>query len=205
MNVNDFFRITAYFRINGIPDAAVMVWDYRLLAADDPPVLSLVGPYIAASFVERYYTPFNTLFSNRCVMSQISIRSWAQPSDGYDAVGSLWAGTGSTGMMPLTVTLALRLVRSNFTMRNGRKAYPAVLTSLALPDSSIDPAVVDSVNDTTDIWASTSWFVEADANELQIGEYVVREPAVEGVNPTVFYPILNYSAPYFGTQNTRRQ
>lgn len=205
MNINDFMRVTAYFRINGVSDAAVMVWDYRLIGADSPATLITTGSFIASSFIERYYTPFTSLFSNRCEMTQISIRAWATPTDGYDVVGNLWSGSGSTGMMPLTVTLALRLVRSNFSMRNGRKAYPAVLTSLALADASVDPAVVTSVNETTEEWATTSWFVEAGENELQFGEYVVREPASDGVNPTVFYPVLSYSSPYFGTQNTRRQ
>jgi len=204
MNVNDFIRATVHFRINNVPDAALMTWDFRVDAIDDPTSLFVTGSYIASSFISRYYDPFVSLLSSRCVMSEIQLRSWASPTDGYDAVGDLWQGTGTTGMMPLTNTFALRLVRSDFSLRNGRKAYPAVLCSLALADASMDPAVIDSVHDTTEGWTSDAWVVEAGANAIQLGEYVIRKPTGFGSNPTVFHPVLAYSDPYFGTQNTRR-
>lgn len=204
MIANDFMRVTCYFEVNSIPDAAVMVWDYRCAATDNPITLTLDGSYIASSFIDRYYAPFAAYLSNRVHMTQISIRSWQYPSDGYDAVGALWQGESNALMLPPANTVAFRLVRSNYSMRNGRKAFPGGTVEQLSAGGIFNPSVASALAAITDVWADTSWNVEFPGGEAEFGEYVVRVPTTPDTNPTVFYPINAYGTAYWGTQNSRK-
>lgn len=204
MDVNQFVRVTVDFQVPGASNPCVMVWDYRLEVASGPVLLSAIGQDFCDAFVPRYYTALGNIVHPTVVMNHIALRSWSTPSDGYDKFGSLWAGTGGGQMMPPFVTTAVQLTRSNYLMRNGRKAYPGACTTNIGDGGKIATATQTYISVATDAWVETDFSVESDFGNLVFNDVIVRVPTTPDTEPTVFSQIPSYGLGYFGTQNSRK-
>lgn len=204
MILNDFMRATCEFSSPTGSDPFVMVWDWRVTALDNPITLSLDGPEIVDAIIARYYVPLEGLISSQITLNHVALRSWAYPSDGYDEFGSLWVGTNANSMLPPANTLAIQLTRSNYAMRNGRKAYPGPTIGLVATDGSLTTAARNSVTTVTDGWAATTMDVEFSGADASFTEVVIRKPVTPDINPTVFFQVQSYGTAYFGTQNSRK-
>lgn len=204
MLVNDFLRVTCQFDVPHASNPCVNVWDFKLESTDNPITLSADGPAFVESFIDRYYIPIANQISSQVTMTQISLRAWATPDDGYDQVGIIFVGAGAGVMLPPANTMAIRLVRSNYAMRNGRKAFPGPVTGMLNADGTMTDAVKASVNTVTAAWLATDFTVEFSGADAIFGEYIVRVPTTSGTNPTVVSFVSGYGTPYFGTQNSRK-
>lgn len=204
MILNDFLRATCEFSSPTGSDPFVMVWDWRVTALDNPITLSLDGPEIVDAIIARYYTPVQSLISNQIVMTHIALRAWNYPSDGYDEFGSLWVGTNAGALLPPANTFAIQLVRSNYAMRNGRKAYPGPHAGALAADGSVAVATRNAFKTVTDGWAATSMEVEFSGADASFTEVVIRRNPIPDTNPTMFYQVQSYGTVYFGTQNSRK-
>lgn len=204
MDTNDFLRITAEFTVPNSSNPAVMVWDYRVISATAPFDLTGSGEEITDAFIARHYVPMQNYVSNTVVLNHVSIRAFADVADGYDEFGVLWTGGGSGNMLPPFVTTSIQLTRSNYAMRNGRKAYPGVMTSTLVGGGIMNPVAVADIAAITAVWLSEGMAVEGEGSDIVLQNYIVRVPATEGVNPTVFSTIASYGAAKYGTQNSRK-
>lgn len=204
MELNDFMRVTCTFNVASASNPVIMVWDYQAIASSGSFPLSLTGPDIVDAFVARYYYPLRLYLSSRAHLVQVSLRAWADPSDGYDAVGDLWQGESPAAMLPPFVTTAIRLVRANFLMRNGRKAFPGGTVEQLTADGGYNASVAAAIDAITGVWASTDFLVESGDYDITFADRIIRVPTAENENPSVWSAINAYGTPYWGSQNTRK-
>jgi hypothetical protein len=203
MNGGDFMRATCEFTLSNASNPCIMVWDFQLDELNNPIDLTIEGADIVTALIARHYTPLAGALSNQLTMTAVSLRNFADLTDGFDVNGVLFVGSQTGPMLPPFVTLAIELLKGNFTMKNGRKAYPGPVVADVDQDGTVDSAVVASIADTTDIWATTSMVVEGSV-DMTFYNRIVRVPVTPGINPTVFSNIIGYGQAYFGTQNTRK-
>jgi len=199
----DFMRVVVQFDVPGASNPAIMRFDFQLTSTTDPFVLAEEGPNIRDTFIARYFIPLESVISNGVVMTQLDLRAFAHPDDGYTAVGSLWQGDNAFNMLPPANTLAFRLARNNFTMRNGRKAFPGPTSNELGPGGRISTAAADALAIITTVWTDEPMLVEGTGTDMVFSERIVREPTTEGVNPTV-WSTVSWGRAYFGTQNSRK-
>lgn len=204
MDTGNFFRVTCEFTVPNASNPCIMVWDYRVLSTDVPIVLSLNGSDIVDAFILRYYTPLAAQIASVVVMTGISIRAWEFPADGYDESGVIFTGTNANAMLPPANTLAIRLVRTNFLMRNGRKAFPGGNGIQITGSGGMAPATIAAFDAVTDAWATTDWVPEIDGVDAVFGDVIVRVPTAPDTDPTVFSSNITYGPVYWGTQNSRK-
>lgn len=204
MGPGDFLRAIVTMAAPNLSDGAKMVWDWELSSSDLPITLSLDGQDIVDAIIARYYTPLQGALSNKLTISQVELRAYNYPSDGFIAAGTLWTGTDATSMLPPANTLALQLLRTDFTMRNGRKSYPGACVSSLNANGGVSTSTLDGFATVTDGWGETSLQVEFDATDATFDEVVIRAPVSYDFPVIVSQRITEYSAVYFGTQNTRK-
>lgn len=205
MIVGDYLRAIVSMAAPNLSDGAKMVWDWELSAVELPLTLSLAGSEIVDAIIARYYVPVASVISNKCVITQIELRSYSYPEDGFIAAGTLWTGGSSNGLMPPANTLAVQLVRSNFTMRNGRKAYPGGTPYSVDPNGGVEPGAVAVFKTATDAWGTTSMEVElSEGNGATFDEVVIRAPISYNDPVVLAQRITEYSDVYWGTQNSRK-
>jgi hypothetical protein len=205
MDVGDFLKATFHFTVNGIVDGAIIVWDHECTQATGPFDLTGDGPSITEALIARYLTPFTAMTSDNVSLGSISLRNYADVTDGYDEFGPGWAGTGMQPMLPPFVTFSIQLTRANYAMRNGRKAYPGPQITQVDANGALNTATVDAIAAITDVWASQSMAVEGSMVDMTFDTRIVRDPTTPGVNPTVFSRVNGYGLAKFGTQNTRKR
>lgn len=204
MNVNNFFRITVEFSSPTGSDPLINVWDYRVLSTDNPIILTLHGLEIVESFVTRYYTPLSSTISTQTPITSVSIRAWTTPEDGFDSLTGFDVGSATAALMPPANTLAFRLVRTNFAMRNGRKAMPGATAVSLASNGGVTPATVSLFSTVTDAWAGTDWVPEISGVDAVFGDVIIRVPTIPNTDPTVFSTNITYGIVYWGTQNSRK-
>lgn len=205
MDLNDFLRVTCQFTVAGASNPVVMVWDFQTIAASSNYTLEFIGPDFVDAFIARYYYPLRLYLSSRCHLTQVGLRSWIDPTDGYDAVGELWQGESAAAMLPPFVTMGIRLVRNNYAMRNGRKAFPGSTVEQLASDGSYNSSVASAINVITAAWESTDFSVEVGDLDLTFAERIIRVPSGPiSENPVVWSRINAYGTPYFGSQNSRK-
>lgn len=203
MNGGDFMRAICEMTISNASNPCLMVWDFQLDELNDPIDLTIEGPDIVAALIARHYTPLAGALSNQLTLTGMSLRNFADDTDGYDASAVLFVGTQTGPMLPPFVTLAIELLKGNFAMRNGRKAYPGPTVSDVDQDGTVDSSVVASIATTTAGWASTAMVVEGSV-DMTFYNRIVRVPTLPNTNPTVYSNIIGYGPAYFGSQNTRK-
>lgn len=205
MNIGDVLRATVSFAAPNLKDGAKMVWDWELSQIELPLTLSLAGEEIVDAIIDRYYVPVASVISNKCTITQIELRAYGFPEDGYIAAGTLWTGGNSNGLMPPANTFALQLIRSNFTMRNGRKAYPGATPYAVNPNGGVESGTVATFKTATDAWGSTSMEVElSEGNGATFDEVVIRAPESYADPVVLMQRVTEYSDVYWGTQNSRK-
>jgi len=205
MFIGDFLRATVSLAAPNLSDGAKMVWDWELTAVELPLVLSLAGEEIVDAIIARYYAPFGLFLSNQLTITQIELRAYDYPSDGYIAAGTLWQGSNTSALLPPANAMALQLIRSDFTMRNGRKAYPGAVTQFVSAQGGVTAALVTEVAVVTNGWGDTSMEVElSEGNGATFDEVVIKAPTSYELPVTKSQRITEYSAVYWGTQNSRK-
>ena len=204
MIVDDFMRGIVTFAAPNLSDGAKMVWDWQLVESDLPVTLSLDGEAIVDAILARYYTPVQGALSNQLVITQVELRSYTHPSDGYIAAGTLWTGGNPGSLMPPANTMAIQLIRTDFTMRNGRKAYPGGVAGSVSTTGGVLAATVASFRTVSDGWGSTPMTVEFDEGGATFGEVVIAAPISYDLPVLKYQPIFEYSDVYWGTQNSRK-
>lgn len=204
MQSGDFMRITAEFSHPSGSNPLINVWDYRCEASSDVNALQNIGEYIADGFIARYYTPLAAAIGSQIVMTAIHIRSYSASSEGYDEEGSLFTGGVNAPVLPAFVTYSLKLQRSEYDIRNGRKGYIGCTTQAVAGDGKPSAAVLDLFSTVGEGWAETTWMVEAGEADYAFSDVIVRQPTLENTNPTVWCYVASYAMTKFGTQNTRK-
>lgn len=204
MDVGDFLRITCEFTLPGASNPAINVWDFEVTQSTNPFDLTLEGVGIISELITVRYATISDYMSDLCVMTGASIRAFGDPTDGYDSAGILFEGTGLSGMMPPFVSLSLEMIRSNYAMRNGRKAIPGVVLTAAAVDGSFDETARGEIAGITAAWASNDIFIEGDASDFTLSARIVRAGTSMAVVPTVTSPVVGYGLAKFGTQNGRK-
>jgi len=204
MIVNDFFRITVSQTSPTASAPIINTWDFRLLSTDNPLILSLHGPELVDSFITRYYQPLGAAISNQTPITGVTVRAYSHPEDGYDQLTGYAIGTNTAALMPPANTLAIRLVRTNFSMRNGRKAFAGATTNALSNTGGIATTTATLFATVTEGWQTTDWVPEITGVDAVIGDVVVRVPTTPDTNPTVFSTNITYGAVYWGTQNSRK-
>lgn len=205
MIVGDFMRAIVSMAAPNLSDGAKMVWDWQLVAVELPVTLSTAGEEIVDAIIARYYEPLADLLSTSLVITQVEIRAYGYAADGYIAAGTLWSGNSTVALLPPANALAIQLIRSNFTMRNGRKAYPGATVINLGQNGDVSTTGKNLVATVTDGWASTPMNVElSEGNGATFGEVVITAP-VSYDDPVIrSQAVLEYSAAYWGTQNSRK-
>lgn len=203
MDTGSFMRATCEFTVPNASNPAVMVWDFYVSSATGTFDLTGSGLDITDALIARHYTPMSSVISNGVTMTKISLRSYTDAADGYDRFGELWTGTNPNVMLPPFNTFSIQLVRNNYLMRNGRKAYPGPTVDSVATGGVVASSIRTGIGDITDVWATTSMTVESDV-DIAFANVIVREPATPLTNPTVWSYIFGYGVVKFGTQNTRK-
>lgn len=203
MDGGDFLKATFEFNLANASNPCVMVWDWQLDELNDPIDLTISGADIVEAMIARCYTPFAGRLSNQLTMTSVSLRNYADLTDGYDRSGVLFVGTDPTAMLPPFVTFSVELLKGNFTMRSGRKAYPGPTITSLDADGLVTEAAQEAFTAVTDVWADESLFVEG-MPDMTFYPRIVRKPLTPGINPSVFSNIIGYGLVKFGSQNTRK-
>lgn len=205
MIVGDFLRATVTMAAPNLKDGAKMVWDWELTQTENPITLLLDGEAIVDAIIARYYTPIRDAINTACVITQVELRSYGYPEDGFIAAGTLWTGNTNAVLLPPANTLALQLIRSNFSMRNGRKAYPGATISDVGAGGVPNADAVALFKTATDAWGSTSMEVEFAVDAGATFDEVVITAPLSYDDPVVrSQRVTEYSEVYFGTQNSRK-
>lgn len=205
MFTGDFMRVTVIGTIEGASNPVINTWDYRCVLASDANALQNVGEYIAESFYARYYEPLMPQISSYYSLNEIQLRVYGDAEEGYDWVNLPYVGGASGAMCPPFVTYSVELQRANFTMRNGRKAYPGVPTSVVVENGQLSGAVELAFATVFTAWETTPWLAEAGEADFEFEHIIVRKPATPNAIPTTFSRITGYALEKFGTQNSRKQ
>lgn len=204
MDTGNFMRVTTQFDVASASNPVVMVWDFQLVATDEPVALIEVGEDITTAFISRYLIPLEPFLSNKVTLTQVDIRAWAFPADGYVQLGALWQGNNADAMLPPFVAVSFRLARQNFAMRNGRKAFPGACITHAASNGTFNASVADALALITEVWTDTPFLVESDVSDMTFEERIVRVPSTADTDPTVWSVIGSFGRAYFGSQNSRK-
>lgn len=204
MGPEDFLRATLQFDVAGASNPVIMTFDWQCVGATDAFALADEGDDISLAIVARYLIPLEDYLSNDVTLTQIDLRAWAFPADGWTQVGALWQGNNADLMLPPFVTMAFRLARQNFNMRNGRKAFPGTCTTHVGANGKFNTSVADSLAVITAVWSEEPMLVEGVAVDMTFEERIIRMPTVDGVNPSVWSPVAAWGRAYFGSQNSRK-
>lgn len=203
MNVADFLRAVVQFDMEGASNPVIVRMDFQLTATSEPFVLTDEGDDIVLALIARYFIPLENYLSNNVTMTQVDLRAFAHPTDGHTSIGSLWQGNNATAMLPPFVALSFRLARNNFAMRNGRKAFPGPCVDAVGLDGDVSGTAKASLALVTAVWDDTPMLVEGVSTDMTFEERIIREPTVDGVNPTI-WSTLTWGTAYFGSQNSRK-
>lgn len=205
MDTGSFMRATVYGNMPNTSNPVINAWDFRCLSASDANGLSAIGEAITAAFLARYYAPFVGVISNQFGISKVTLREYANPLSGYDEEGLLFVGANNGILLPTFCTFSVKMIRTNFGMKNGRKAYSGVTVAALNGDSAINDATRATFATVFAGWATTTFIVEADEADYSFEEVVVRKPTAPNTDPTMWYPVQNFSLNRFcGSQNTRK-
>lgn len=204
MQVNDFVKVTVGWDVLGASEPVLNVWDFECVQFDDPTELQIVGPFIAAAFVAKYVTPMLVYMSNQVACTSLSIRSYADETEGYDTIGAFGTGASTSTLLPPFVTYSLRGQRFNFNIRNARKGLPGPNVNALGSNGQLTSSYVSGINATVEDWHD-QLFVEAGENIISLMPRIVRDPSTKNTNPTVWSPITKWTVnPKFGSQNSRK-
>lgn len=205
MFVGDYLRAVVSFAAPNLKDGAKMVWDWELTQVELPLVLSLAGEEIVDAIIARYYAPLVSILSSQLTITQIELRAYDYPEDGYIAAGTLWQGTATGALMPPANALAIQLIRTNFTLRNGRKAYPGAISGTVGANGTVEAGAVNAFRTATNAWGTTSMEVELSVgNGATFDEVVIKAPVSYALPVVTAQRVTEYSDVYWGTQNSRK-
>lgn len=204
MIVGDYLRAIVSLAAPNLNDGAKMVWDWELTASELPITLSLDGADIVQAIIDRYYVPVQNALSTTLIITQVELRSYTHPGDGYLAAGTLWAGTNAGNLMPPANAMSIQMLRSDFTMHNGRKAYPGGVSSSVDGIGGVTGGTKAVFATATDAWGSTSMEVEFMETGATFDEVVIRAPKSYELPVIKAQRVSEYTDVYWGTQNSRK-
>lgn len=204
MNSGDFMRATVIGAIEGASNPVINTWDFRLISLTEAGTLQEAGEEIVDAFLIRYYSPLLPQMSSYYTLNEVQLRIYGNSVEGYNGVNLDQNGGAAGAMCPPFVTYSVELQRSNFAMRNGRKAYPAVPTSVITANGQLTTEVQNAFDTVFDGWETTDFLIEADGNDIIFEEVIVRKPPTPNTVPTVYSRISGYTLEKFGTQNSRK-
>jgi hypothetical protein len=203
MDGGDFLRATVEMTIPNASNPCLMVWDFQLDPTNDPIDLTDMGLDIVDALIARCYTPLLGRMTSQLTGIGVSLRNLGDITDGFDASGVLFTGSNPSAMLPPFITYSIELLKGNFAMRNGRKAYPGATVDNCDSDGLVTDSAQAAFADVTDVWASTAMVVEGTVDATFFPR-IIRVPATPNTNPTVFSNIIGYGLVKFGSQNTRK-
>lgn len=204
IDVGSFVKATITFNVAGASNPVINTFDWRCSFASATGSLAIIGGEMCNAIVDRYYEPVRTQMASQVVMDTISLRAYADDTDGYDSTPMLWAGTATTGMLPSFVTYSVRKIRSNYALRNGRIAYPGPHLGGINTNGTVSTGPVSAFANMFEGWMDAPLTVEADSGDYTFLDVIVREPSVPNTNPTLWSGINGFSMTKFGSQVSRK-
>lgn len=205
MQTGDFMEVTVEMTLPNASNPCINVWNFECLTASDTNGLQAIGDDIIAEFISRYYAPMGAVISSQAAITGVRLRNLNLEIDGYDKFGVLWSGANNSGMLPPFVTLSIREIRTDFSMRNGRKGIGGVAIPVCDSTGKVSASTLTLFDDIFDGWSTTDFNVEAGEADYTFGDVVIRKSTVPNTPPTKYYLVQNYTmSTKFGTQNSRK-
>lgn len=205
MQTGDFLEITVEWTLGNASNPCLNVWHYEIGVLSEPVGLFQIGQEIQEAHLARYYGPYLSVISTNALITGFRIRNLNNPTEGYDNFGLLGSGTNTSGMLPPMVTLSIRELRENFSMRNGRKGIGGVAIPVCDATGKVSASTINLFETVFEGWSETEFVVEAEGVNLTLLDVVIRKPTTPNTPPTLFYYVLRYAlSPKFGTQNSRK-